>query len=91
MNHRSNWVILFLLIVFTGCSQQHSPETEEIVFKGKVVQIQHRLGQGYTLLIDSEGKTIRLEGYVGVPLGEVEIYRHGQWHYEVFQTQATTG
>ncbi len=77
--------MLAMVLFLAGCGG-HGPLREgALVFKGRVAQVQHRLGQGYTLLIDGEGKTTRLEGYPGVPCTEVEIFNHGGQEYEVFQ------
>jgi len=83
---KNGWWMLLSLAFLAGCGG-HGPLREgALVFKGKVTQVQYRLGQGYTLLIDGEGKTMRLDGYPGVPCAEVEIFNHGGQEYEVFQT-----
>ena len=74
------------LLLLAGCGAHEPMHEGELVFKGKVAHVQFRLGQGYTLLIDSEGKVTRLEGYPGVPCVEVEIFKRGEREYEVFQS-----
>ena len=74
-------------ICLLGCGGSHdSSHAPELVFKGAITKVQYLLTNGYTILTDAEGKTIQLHGFPAIPTGEVEIYKHGEHEYEVFQT-----
>jgi hypothetical protein len=79
--------ILFALLPLAlfGCGNHHEAHQGSPVFKGTVVRVQYRLTEGTTVLIDSDGKLTKLEGFPSVPCDSVEIYQHGKHAYEVYQ------
>lgn len=88
MNLQLKSIVPFIALPFLliGCGGEHSPSHEgKTLFKGRIVKVEYMLTRGHTILIDENGQEITLQGFPGIPTGEVEIYEKGHREYKVFQ------
>jgi hypothetical protein len=76
--------MLCFVLLLSGCGGSHGHQGK-LIFKGQVQKVEYHLLDGYTTLIDAEGKKIRLKGYPGIPTAEVEIYEDSHHGYEVLR------
>ena len=74
--------------LLAGCgshSELHQEHHGEQVFKGQVTKVDYVFSRGVTILKDADGKVTELEGYPSIPCTEVEIYKFGEYEYEIFR------
>lgn len=73
-----------LLLSACGGGHDVAPKAGPI-FKGTVSKVRYMVTENKTIIVDSEGKELTLEGMPGIPCTEIEIHHgHGHHPYEVF-------
>ena len=88
LKFKNVFYLIALAILLAGCgshSESHQEHYGEQVFKGQVTKVDYVFSRGVTILKDVEGKAIELKGYPAIPCLEVEIYKLGEYEYEIFR------